>query len=293
MTYPYGTKGAPAVGGGLPGLPRRSQEKSEFHIPVVIDLDEGEGEYIIPAGRTGFRVTAVGAGGAGYAAASGEKSGGGGGGVAVSPALPTNGRQVVISYRIGMGGAVSDIQDERNGGETFAKFFGIELRAGGGIGGPIGTGGSATGGERNYRGGDGELRTDAGSCGGGGAAGPLGDQGNSLNPSPGTGAGARGRGESGNARGGGGGGGVMGDGGGSSGTAAAVAGDVRPSSAVLTFGTNNNGERGTGTTNGTVRGGAGGAWGGGGGAGSPAGGTSAWPLSAGPGGNGGLRIEIW
>lgn len=58
MTYPYGTKGAPAVGGGLPGLPRRdSATRLSGNSAIVIhDVTlQGEPQGLVPWGSDFLR----------------------------------------------------------------------------------------------------------------------------------------------------------------------------------------------------------------------------------------------
>lgn len=65
MSYAYGTRGAPAVGGGLPGLPQRGASDASAGIPAGEYLYEaGAGDVItIPDGVTEISAVIIGPGG--------------------------------------------------------------------------------------------------------------------------------------------------------------------------------------------------------------------------------------
>jgi hypothetical protein len=176
MTYPYGTQGAPAVGGGLGGLPRRAEA-----LPTMIGYSRivtGSGILQPIAGAKYMRVAIFG-GGAGGGYISGLNAGvaGGGGGCAgVKSFVPAS----PISYSIGAGRAASS--SEGQAGTTTASFLSYNLVATGGWlrlpanGGP--SGGEGSGGEFSYTGGAGGVGGGSGKGGaGGGAAGPNGNGG--------------------------------------------------------------------------------------------------------------------
>lgn len=185
MTYPYGTKGAPVVGGGAPGLPRRASApargESTFAIP-------GTYTWVCPGGVTSVSVVCV----------------GGGGG-------PSNGKGAALAFRnnipvvsgdsytiiVGRGGFVQTNGGVLNGTDSSA----FSCVAGGagtqGVGVPSGI---------FNGGGNGGLNIGGGAGAGGGAGGYSGNGGNAGATSQ--------NGFSGSGGGGGGGGGDGGGGGG-------------------------------------------------------------------------------
>lgn len=168
-TYPYGTRGGPAVGGALPGMPRRKDGGAS--LPTTILIDSGSGDFKIPAGYSQARVVAVGPGGT-----STNRDGGGGGGLAATAIVRVNEGEV-ISYVVGTAGQGSGVA----GSNTMVKFKGYNLVGGAGqaISGGTGPGGVGSGGDINYVGGTGANGTAYnGSGGGGGAAGLGGNGGN-------------------------------------------------------------------------------------------------------------------
>lgn len=189
-TYPYGTRGGPAVGNALPGMPRRKDGGAS--LPVTIYLDSGAGDFKIPAGFSQARIIAVGPGGT-----SNNRNGGGGGGLSAINTLKVNEGEV-ISYVIGLAGTASGSA----GTDTTVKFRGYTLVGGAGAPGSGSTnanGGVGSGGDINYTGGKGGLGS-TGSGGGGGAAGLGGNGGNGgdangidgISPAVSTGEGAGG-----------------------------------------------------------------------------------------------------
>lgn len=163
MSYAYGMRGAPAVGGGLPGLPRRaavSQSKINFDLPVVIDaLGPIDDEFIIPDWVKAARIIVVGAGGNGSATGT-YTTGGGGGGLSRTDIFevksPFTVRRLILANSYSQ-----------------ASFLDRSLRAyrgGNGSSSNGGLGGVATGGDFNYTGGDGAASAYSGRAGGGGGA---------------------------------------------------------------------------------------------------------------------------
>lgn len=168
MAYTYGMKGAPAVGQGAPGLPRRWQPEASQYTSIKT---AGAGVLIPPQGAKMMRVAVIGASGG---VASGLQRGAGGGGCAASKIVPA----CPISYYIGSGGIAANTPND--GESSTASFYGYLLVGGGGIGNRNTTpsGGIASGGDYNYTGGSGG--TGASYAGGGGAAGPNGNGGNAA-----------------------------------------------------------------------------------------------------------------
>lgn len=173
MAYSYGTQGAPAVGGGAPGLPSRKQADQSTYTRIV----SGSGVLIPPQGAKMMRVACIGGGGGGNVSATTANVGwaGGGGGCAASKIVPA----VPISYSIGAAGTYNV-----NGGDTIADFSGYHLVGGGGKSGSNSpNGGVGSGGDYNFNGGEGAVNNtnrgavSANLCGGG-AAGPNGNGGN-------------------------------------------------------------------------------------------------------------------
>lgn len=171
MPYIYGLQGAPAVGGGLPGLPQRTGSTISGADPAgapmsraILRLTDGvQQNYIIPEWVSYARVTVIGKGGrgrggtGGLSTATGQAHGGGGAGLAataiesVSGGIPVNisfdddaVRAGFLGYQL-IGG---------NGGDATTSAGGI---AGVGLGGAI-----------NFNGGAGGLCSASGGSGGGG-----------------------------------------------------------------------------------------------------------------------------
>ncbi len=176
MSYAYGMKGAPAVGNGLGGLPRRLTTSGKasrpplFRYNITRIVTPGDGVLIPPEGAKLMRVTVVGAGC--------YSNGGGGGCATIAVFVPVT----PIEYNVGQGGqAYRDKKSPFSGStpaadaeDTTASFANYLLT---GEGGKSPTGGGASGGDFNFKGGDG---TD---FGGGGAAGPNGNGGNGASSS--------------------------------------------------------------------------------------------------------------
>lgn len=218
MTYTYGTKGAPAVGGGLPGLPRKAASSDMVirasYSRIVIDSFSGEGEVhwdgqtgilIPPDGARFMRVAAIGGGGGEAARTNSTNNtnkgscGGGGGACAATIIVPVS----IIEFSIGRGGERgsgaygSGTVNAGHGGDTLAEFGKYSLVGGGGRGGsiestgvattPVSGGGTASGGDFNFPGGQSSQRaysgTGVGGGAGGGAAGPHGPGGGEYNTS--------------------------------------------------------------------------------------------------------------
>lgn len=168
MTYPYGTHGAPAVGGGLPGLPRRGSEQQNVDLLYLgftrlrgpITTSDLSGVLDKLEGATHMRVALIGGGGFGTNT-PGAYQGGGGGSCASTKMIPAT----LIEYTVG-----------GRGRDSLAVFAGYELFAGAGT---SLQGGTATGGDRNYPGGNPGVLSGSYSPGGG-AAGPSGKGGDAA-----------------------------------------------------------------------------------------------------------------
>lgn len=198
MGYPYGMQGAPAVGQGAPGLPKRWQPAASTYTRIV----SGSGVLIPPQGAKMMRVAVIGGGGGGLGSNSGGSyaaAGGGGGGCAASKIVPVS----PIAYAIG-GGGVGGITwgvPAGAGGDTTASFPGYLLIGRGGAGGgatPV-LEGQGSGGDYNFTGGTPRYITTssitvlgvsgsgaAGPNGNGGVGGYYGDTVGTLNPTSGT-----------------------------------------------------------------------------------------------------------
>lgn len=187
--YPYGTKDAPAVGSGAPGLPRRPEIRGEFLFDVP-------GTYYLPIPEGVTTICAAvrsGAGGALYNNNGGIStfyvSSGGGAGFAWKndiPVAPGDLLQIVV----GAGGAASSqatviATPAGSGGESWVKDVSI-CRASGGVGGTQGVaaaGGTVTAGDGGGTGGSGAFMSTtsaAAHASGGGAAGYTGNGGNGV-----------------------------------------------------------------------------------------------------------------
>lgn len=195
-TYAYNTHGAPAVGGGLPGLPQRQSsagklERSSFTRIVT----PGSGLITPPEGAKFMRVALHGGGGAGFsdAASSARAASGAGGGCTATLIIPA----AAVEYEIGVGGTASNSSATlSNGKVSSAKFANYNLVANPGEGGyskgsvganvrPVG--GDGSGGDFNFKGGDGATTAALNfSAGGAGAAGPDGNGATATIPSGGS-----------------------------------------------------------------------------------------------------------
>ena len=174
MPYPYGLQGAPAVGGGLPGLPQRGSGSVAGADPsgppaMRIFIRPGEGQqqfYNTPEWASYARVTALGKGGRGRGGTAGlpvtgtTSHGGGGAGLAgTNIELAPAGVPIVVSF---------------DADATRVSFLGYQLTAGNGgdaTDSAAGAGGLGSGGAVNFNGGSGALNSGGNNGGGGGAAG--------------------------------------------------------------------------------------------------------------------------
>jgi hypothetical protein len=174
MAYPYGTQGAPAVGGGAPGLPQRSPTVGAdplgpaLQVVVVRPGSIYENTpFVTPDWATYCRVTAVGKGGQamgglyGLAISASGAHGGAGAGLAATAIEPTPpGVPIAISF---------------TSAATLVAFLNYQLSGGNGgdatsSGG--GSGGVGSGGAINFNGGNGGTAPSSSDSGaGGGAAG--------------------------------------------------------------------------------------------------------------------------
>lgn len=144
--------------------------------PTIVDLTTGfvsssdmVGDFVIPAGYSFFRVTVVGAGGAGTPSFSAT-----GGGLARSAILPVK-KGLVISYVAATYTKTATGTADSVGRTSSARFLDTVLQATGGRAGTTGTlGGIGSGGVDNFNGG-----TAGGNTSGTGAAGTNGNGGNS------------------------------------------------------------------------------------------------------------------
>ncbi|WP_392567158.1 glycine-rich domain-containing protein [Halomonas sp. 707B3] len=208
MTYAYGMKGAPAVGNGLGGLPRR--EASDKEAPVV----RGEVTYAIPGtyswicpeGVTSVSVVCVGGGGGGNYIGNGGAGGGGGLGYKNNiPVSPGTAYTVVV----GKGGFTYDPFSSGSNGETSYFINASTVAGNGGLGGQGNPAGGGYVGDGGGNGGNGTFQSEGG--GGGGAGGYSGNGGNGGgNNNDGISSGSGGGGGGGSYRYGGGGGGGVG-----------------------------------------------------------------------------------
>lgn len=183
MVYPYGPRSAPAVGLGLPGLPRRKEglDLDPGSFPFVVAVLRQDGNLIVPDWATLARVTSIGRGGRGVIRDALTLGGGGGGGGLAGSLVETVAAGDVITAAF-------------TATATFALFNGSLLSGGNGgdaVLSSAGAGGIGSGGAVNFNGGAGaagrgtaSTGTDAGGGGGGGAAGRGG---NGLPAIPGNG----------------------------------------------------------------------------------------------------------
>lgn len=179
MTYAYGTKGAPAIGGGVPGLPRATTAVGADPAgpPLQAIVIRESGTYVTPSWAAYARVTAIGRGGRGRGGTSGlpvgvsGAHGGGGAGLAASDieAAPPG---TVIGIDLAANAAL-------------VSFLGYQLSAGNGGDATLtagGVGGIGTGGAINFNGGAGATQNSSNDGGGGGgAAGRGGNGASSIN----------------------------------------------------------------------------------------------------------------
>lgn len=201
MSYPYGLQGAPAVGVGVPGLPRRSSGKVNADpsgFPAEFVIVRTNSLIRVPGWATYARLGATGKGGNGFVSSvSGAMCGGGGGGgfagtnvVKVAPDSP------IKIFFDGTATMVDGIGYRLIGGN------GADATSGSGAAGGVGSGGDV-----NFNGGVGGTATGAGAgCGGGAAAGRGGNGGGGASSST-AGGGGNGSNGSGNLSGSSGGGG--------------------------------------------------------------------------------------
>lgn len=198
MSYSYGMKGAPAVGGGLPGLPQRGAGGSASVLvrsTYTRIVTPGSGVIEPPEGAKFMRVAVVGGGGGAIwvPGAATTRAGGGGGGCAASRIVPASD----VPYICGVAGARKQVaaaapDSASAGGDSSATVAGELLIGRGGQPGSnlteavfpnAGKGGFGEGGTYNFSGGN------AGGNFGGGGAGPNGNGGfhdtNSNLPTPG------------------------------------------------------------------------------------------------------------
>lgn len=148
MAYPYGPRGFPSIGNGLPGLPRRRQTSVNADInglPAQIMIIRTDQTIKIPGWVTYARVGITGPGGRGAKRSAGAGGGGGGGfsGTNTEKVIPGS----VISVRF-------------LPRQVRAEALGYQLLANGGgdastVTTERGLGGSGVGGAVNFRGGNG------------------------------------------------------------------------------------------------------------------------------------------
>lgn len=184
MGYAYGLKGAPSVGGGLPGLPQRATSigTDPAGAPLQTVLLRASALFLTPAWATYARVTAQGRGGRGLRnPASGGAHGGAGGGLAastidaVSPSTPieiTFGTAATLANFSGYqlsGGYGGDATTSAGGAPGVGSGGAINFNGGAGatVSGGVGAGGGAAG-----RGGNGAEGTGNGTSSIGGNSGP-------------------------------------------------------------------------------------------------------------------------
>lgn len=149
---------------------------SGFAQSVVFTSD---GTFTVPAGVTSIVVECWGAGGAGGGSSINGMggSGGGGGGYARGTFNVTPGQE--IDFEIGTGGTGVAGESGNPGSHTvFLTLCAFGGSGGGGNLGPVGTGGSASGGYVNIAGSNGLIGTSTGGNGGDGALGGNGGEGN-------------------------------------------------------------------------------------------------------------------
>lgn len=171
---------------GVPRPPVTSPTAKTYSIQFIT---AASGTISTGVGYNFFRVTVIGGGaGGGYRAASSVDSGqgGGGGGCASTGWLPLYGAALTFTYTVApaanpgtpgspSNGGVSTAKFGVDGGNSTVSWQGRTLTANGGKAAipasPTSLGGTATGGDFNFSGGDGGTPLSAGATGGGGAGG--------------------------------------------------------------------------------------------------------------------------
>jgi hypothetical protein len=162
-TYPYNLRGAPSIGGGLPGLPRGAANTigaDPLGFPAKFMFVRADALVLMPDWVTYYRVTATGNGGLGRGSSNGAPGGGGGAcsGTANVPerAVPGSPIQIRFTAAAVIVAVLSYLLSAGNGGAA-------------GVG-QSGAGGVATGGAVNFNGGNGGGTAGASTWGGGGGA---------------------------------------------------------------------------------------------------------------------------
>lgn len=157
MAYPYGMQGAPAVGNGLGGLPRRGVAVASVSGEVVF-VTPATYSWVVPVGVTSLCVVAVGGGGGGgdgaaaqtggnssfgsYITANGAVTSVGGTGTALSLTVGGgNGGAGVGSSAYGTpgGGGAGGYSGNGGQGNDFSAASVLSVAGGGGSGGGPGT----------------------------------------------------------------------------------------------------------------------------------------------------------
>lgn len=183
MPYPYGMQNSPAVGNGLGGLPRREKNAPPKLVEFYFnDLTAQTRNYILPTGFTKVRVTLIAHGGPGASTLAGS-----GAGCAVSPVKPAVAGSTVL-----MEIAIPPIGTKTTSKVSFSDVVlsaesGIRADAPSNI-----SGGNASGGEFNYRGGNASFSGTASQCYPGAGASPDGPGGSATTSSSGVAAGGDG-----------------------------------------------------------------------------------------------------
>lgn len=171
MSYTYGTKGAPAVGGGLPGLPQRSDSGGKLQRSTYTRIvTPGSGVIDPPEGAKFMRAAVVGGGAVGT-----NFGAGGGGGCAATKIIPATSIQYTLN--------VAATSAAPTGGTNTLVIPGYPTLVANGAPAPTSgsaPGGTATGGDYNYSGGAGGLDSGVGYRSPGGGAGPGGPGGNGV-----------------------------------------------------------------------------------------------------------------
>lgn len=187
MTYAYNTRGLPAVGNGLPGLPVRNGADIKqddvllFTVSPAAKTQSITRKIEVPAGYRYMRIFAVGAGGNGGNGSAtsntnskGSGGGGGGGGIAISEFIPIDGSPVEVNCTVTSSSSTASalgrtISANSGGNGTSGSYSTPSAGAGG-------AGGTASGGLYNYTGGVGKAGATTSSAvlasgGGGGSVG--------------------------------------------------------------------------------------------------------------------------
>jgi hypothetical protein len=168
MSYAYGTRGAPAVGGGLPGLPQRGDSGGKLQRSAYTRIvTPGSGVIEPPEGAKFMRAAVVGGGTIGNSFGDG-----GGAGCAATKIIPATSIQYTLT-------AAATSANPTGGTNTLVIPGYPTLIASGA---PVPTsgsapGGTASGGDYNYPGGAGGTTNYRSP---GGAAGPGGPGGNGV-----------------------------------------------------------------------------------------------------------------